>query len=503
VAGREGRAPTYYSPEEWAQLLVDPVREELRARGEAPDLDRIRALFPPTAGDPAFDARAIARGIDRLETEPTVDTGHPFLDLSVKTGLAHIDLTFQGDHPKYGVKRYAESIHDGFPPTIIAAVDALSAWGLHARAAQLFRYWLTHFVRDDGTIDYYGPSISEYGMLLATAALLLERAGGQGWWEDGFPALDRMARHLLRLRAEAEKADGLLSGVPEADTRKDVGKYFHNNAWAAKGLSRWAEACGRASASPATSAPTMRDVASGIARDTLAAIARTWPQPRAAGSCPSPGTRPDAGAGPLNGAAAPQERPRSLGLSWPNAAGVPRSKSSRWIQAPAGQEKRGFPEDWWLPPQVEPVARPEFLTASTLGSYTNYRYWPELLSSGLLPSGLADRVVASRLRAGGQFCGMTRLGSGLDDWPLAEYLTGLQHLGRREDFLLSLYGHVAYHQAGGHLTAYEQISAPPCRERAPYCLPAQLVAARAARLLVEEEGPAPGPSAPRDALDQA
>lgn len=424
MAGREGRVRAYYSPGEWAQLLVDPVREELRARGEAPDLDRIRALFPPTVGDPAFDARAIARGIDRLETDPTVDTGHPFLDLSVKTGLAHIDLTFQGDHPKYGVKRYAESIHDGFPPTIIAAVDALSAWGLHARAAQLFRYWLTHFVRDDGTIDYYGPSISEYGMLLDTGALLLERAGGQGWWEDGFPALDRMARHLLRLRAEAEKADGLLSGVPEADTRKDVGKYFHNNAWAAKGLSRWAEACGRAGASPATSAPTMRDVASATARDTLAAIARTWPQ--------------DA-------------------------------------------------NDWWLPPQVEPVARPEFLTASTLGSYTNYRYWPELLSSGLLPSALADRVVASRLRAGGQFCGMTRLGSGLDDWPLAEYLTGLQHLGRREDFLLSLYGHVAYHQAGGHLTAYEQISAPPCRERAPYCLPAQLVAARAARLLAEEE----------------
>jgi hypothetical protein len=83
---------------------------------------------------------------------------------------------------------------------------------------------------------------------------------------------------------------------------------------------------------------------------------------------------------------------------------------------------------------------------------------------------------------------MTRFGAGLDDWPLAEYLAGLWHMGCREDFLLSLYGHVAYHQAGGHLTAYEQISAPPFRESAPYCLPAQLVAARAARLLVAEKG---------------
>jgi hypothetical protein len=419
-----------YSAEEWNRLLMDPVREELLARGEAPDLARIRALFPPTAGDPAFDPERVARVRERLETDPVVDTGHPFLDLSVKTGLACIDLTFQGDHPKYGVKRYAEDIHDGFPPTIIAAVDALSAWGLHARAARLFRYWLTRFVRADGTIDYYGPSISEYGMLLATADLLLAQAGGEGWWEKGFPALDRLAQQLLRLRGEAEGADGLIHGVPEADTRREMGRYFHNNAWAARGLSRWAEACEWVSASPATSAATMRSVASALAADTLAAIARTWPED---------------------------------------------------------------PGDWWLSPQVEPAPRPEFLTASTLGSYTNYRYWPELLSSGLLPSALAHRVVDSRLRAGGQFCGMTRLASGLDDWPLAEYLAGLWRLGRREDFLLSLYGHVAYHQAGGHLTAYEQISAPPFRERAPYCLPAQLVAARAARLLVGGFGGSPRP----------
>jgi len=457
VVGREGRVLACYSEEAWNRLLMDPVREELLARGEAPDLDRIRALFPPTAGDPAFDPERIARARERLETDPAVDTGHPFLDLSVKAGLAHIDLTFQGDHPKYGVKRYAEDVHDGFPPTIIAAVDALSAWGLHARAARLFRYWLTHFVRADGTIDYYGPSISEYGMLLATADLLLARAGGEGWWEEGFPALDHLAQQLLRLREEAEGGDGLLRGVPEADTRRQVGRYFHNNAWAAKGLSRWAEACERVSASPAASAATMRAVASAIAADTLAAIARTWPQD------------------PEDWWLAPQVEPAPRpelrrSLSW-RAAAPPKDPPA----AGAGPSWRG----------QDPAARG--LTASTLGSYTNYRYWPELLSSGLLPGALAHRVVESRLRAGGQFCGMTRLASGLDDWPLAEYLAGLWRLGRREDFLLSLYGHVAYHQAGGHLTAYEQISAPPFRERAPYCLPAQLVAARAARLLVAEK----------------
>lgn len=413
----------------------DPVRQRMLAAG-APDLDAIIGLFPRTAGEPAFDANLIASNIERLATEPEVDTGHPFLDLSVKTGLAFIDATFQGDHPKYGVKGYGASIHDGFPPTIIAAVDALSAWGLNARAAQLFRYWLSHFVREDGSINYYGPSISEYGQLLHTAALLAERGGAGDWWADCFAALDRIAGRLMRLRREAEKGDGLIAGSPEADTRERVARYFHNNAWVVKGLNRWADLCERSHATPSAPIGAVRAAAEALRADTLSAIEGTWPHD---------------------------------------------------------------PDDWWLPPQVEPSERPPLrssgrggpgcaqgprsLTDGELASYTNYRYWPELLSSGLLPAVMANRLVNARLSAGGQFCGMTRFMDRLDDWPLTEYLYGLWSLGRRDDFLLSLYGHVAYHQAEGHLTAYEQVSFPPGREIAPYCLPCQLVGARAARLL--------------------
>jgi hypothetical protein len=398
----------------------DPVYGMLSGQ---PDLDRILGLFPRTTGKPAFDPQVIADNIRRLQPIPPIDTGHRFLDLSVKTGLAHIDATFQGDHPKYGVGTYAQAMHDGFPPTIIAAVDALSAWGLHRRAVSLFRYWLANFVRADGSINYYGPSISEYGQLLHTAALLAERAGTEGWWPDGFRALDRLAKYLLQLRAAATREDGLIGGVPEADTRKDTGRYFHNNAWVVKGLRRWADLCERTNASPTTAITTLRTVSAALAEDTLRAIRQTWP---------------------------------------------------------------ADPADWWLPPQVEPLPKPARLTGAwDVASYTNYRYWPELLSSGLLPADLANRVVEARLSAGGQFCGMTRFAGHLDDWPLAEYLYGLWSLGRRRDFLLSLYGHVAYHQAEGHLTAYEQVSFPPGRAMADYCLPCQLVAARAARLLVK------------------
>jgi hypothetical protein len=413
AASEESRTP------DWRSLRKDPVADMISGQ---PDLDRILGLFPRTTGKPAFDPQVIAENAGRLKTVPEIRTGHPFLDLSVRTGLAHINATFRGDHPKYGVGSYEAPEHDGFPPTIIAAVDALSAWGLNARAAQLFRYWLVNFVRENGTFKYYGPSIAEYGQVLHTAALLAERAGTAGWWDEGFKALDRIAEYLLRSRDIAAKDDGLISGVPEADTRKDTGRYFHNNAWVVKGLRRWADLCERQKAVPTTTVATVRKTSTALAEDTLRAIRKAWPED---------------------------------------------------------------PSDWWLPPRVEPLKRPASLTGTTEASYTNYRYWPELLSSGLLPADMANRVVNARLAAGGQFCGMTRFSDHLDDWPLADYLYALWSLGRKDDFLLSLYGHVAYHQAEGHLTAYEQVSFPPGRKLADYCLPCQLVAARAGRVLVK------------------
>jgi hypothetical protein len=147
------------------------------------------------------------------------------------------------------------------------------------------------------------------------------------------------------------------------------------------------------------------------------------------------------------------------------------------------------PQDWWLRPMAMSESggywsRPHGrITANRLGSYTNYRYWPELLSSGVLPTAWMERIVAARLNAGGQFCGMTRFEDHLDDWPLMEYLDGLWRLGRRDDYSVCVWGHLRYHQAEGHLTAYEQVTFPPGQSVAAYCLPCQLVTVRAARRL--------------------
>jgi len=85
---------------EWKQAREDPIRDYFLARGAHPDLDAILEMFPRTTGDAAFDSEVISGNIERLKTIPEVNTSHPFLDRSVKTALAFIDATFQGNHPK-------------------------------------------------------------------------------------------------------------------------------------------------------------------------------------------------------------------------------------------------------------------------------------------------------------------------------------------------------------------------------------------------------------------
>jgi len=399
---------------QWLESLVDPYRAALLRDG-GPDLDRVLTLLPRSRWPAAFDEAVIASNIERIEKAVTVRTGHAFLDLSVKTGLAFIDATFQGNHPKYGVGAYGQAAHDSFPPTIIAAADALSAWGLIGRAQEVLGYWLDTFVRTDGSIHYYGPSLSEYGQLLHTAVKVMERGADREWWKAHVASLSRLASWIMARVSEAGRE--LVQGCPEADEVEAPGAYFHNNAWLAVGLRRFEEGCqrfgGRRDAA-------RRRAAAELASRTLDAIEKRWPQDE---------------------------------------------------------------DDLWLQPQVEERERPRQITGNRIGSYTNYRYWPELLSSGLLPPELARRVVRARLEFGGQFVGMSRFADWLDDWPLFDYLAGLHRYGFKSDLLLCLYGHIAYNQAEGHLTACEQFTFPPGRQKAPYCLPAQLVAARTVALL--------------------
>ena len=98
------------------------------------------------------------------------------------------------------------------------------------------------------------------------------------------------------------------------------------------------------------------------------------------------------------------------------------------------------------------------MTESEFASYTNYRYWPEMLSPGMLPPEMRDAIIAYRTSHGGEVAGTTRLEDVLDDWPYAHYAWGLLEAGQIEHYLLGFYGHLAYHQTPGTFTAYESVA---------------------------------------------
>lgn len=404
--------------ESWGACLRDPLRPVLIGLAPREMGERLMSLAPAPQGPPAFDPDLLKR----LAAELPVDTGslpHPLLARSVRVGLAHIELTFRGDQPRYGTGVYAQSEHEGFPPTIVATVDALTLWGLGTRARRLFGHWLHTFVARDGHIRYYGPSVSEYGQLLTTARRLVERGAPASWLVLHRAPLQALALYLRDL-VTGRFGVVLPVGVPEADEAHRPATYFHNAAWAVRGMRDWSALLAEGLREPALAAAFSR-TANLLRSRILAAIADTWP---------------------------------------------------------------ADPTDWWLSPVLE-ADRPDFgrpprcVTGTTFGSYTNYRYWPELLGSGVLPADLARRVVRARLSSGGQLAGATRFEAHLDNWPLMDHLEGLWALGLRQDYWLCLWGHVCVHQAAGHLTAYEQVSLPPGGRVADHCLPCQLVAARA------------------------
>ena len=410
---------------EWQAVTADPFREKLLPPG-ADFPSQVRQCAEPVQGEPAFDPEMIDRLSKKIALPSSAVFPHPMIERVVRVGLAHIEATFEGEHPKYGSGIYAHSCHDSFPPVIISVVDALTLWSIPMRAEKLFEYWLNTFVRPDGEINYRGTSLSEYGMLLTSALRLMKRGGRSQWLAANSPKLRLIAEHLQDTMHTAG-SNRLVFGVPEDDEREHPAVYFHNNAWVVRGLRDWA---------------SLLETYMDCVKEAQ------WIRRRAGQLC--------------------ELLVQTLDETWPKD-----------------------PSDWWLRPTVEKVAhepseRPRQITATRLGSYTNYRYWPELLSSGVLPKEKMMRIVYARLNSGGQFCGVSRFEDHLDDWPLAEWLEGLWNLGLYDDFLLSLWGHVYYHQAQGHLTAYEQVTFPPGRQykTAAYCLPCQLAAVRGAGHLV-------------------
>jgi hypothetical protein len=106
-------------------------------------------------------------------------------------------------------------------------------------------------------------------------------------------------------------------------------------------------------------------------------------------------------------------------------------------------------------------------------TYSNYRYYPEMLCSMLLTKEECDNIVKMRESIGGELLGMTRFRGWIDNWPVLHYARFLIETGRVEKYLLLLFAHTAHHGRPDLMAYYEQIYLDG-RVKADDCVPSLL-----------------------------
>lgn len=317
-------------------------------------------------------------------------------------------LTFRGLAPRYGAMGYAEERHNSFPPATIFLLHALLSWGHLGRAEQILGHYVSRYVKPDGTFDYYGPALAEYGQVLALVAEYVRLRGDAEWLVRRLTLLRPAWQRLLALRAESKQQfppddphHGLIPGLPEADYHGQADQwqtfYYSGDVWACRGLREIGRVLRELPDEP-------------LRREGEALVAES--------------------------AAYEADLRRSV---------------EQTRQAEVGYVPPG-------PDQVEPLT---CMTANRHASYCNYRYFPEMISADMLAPETVRQVLQWRRTHGGELLGMTTFQGTLDDWPALHVARALLEQDEADRYLMLMYAHWAHHGAAGTLASYEQASVVP------------------------------------------
>ena len=370
---------------------------------------------------------------------------------------------YLGMRPNYGDGSVYWSVtaHDaGSLPLISAALDrALLLWGHPLAAAARVEFYLNTYVRNSsgmtpenhvgmtrnplykhdgsgppGSLDLkqwgcgHGPggevmphnfqeSLADYGRLIELwvdlARAMEQEPSGAAWIERTWPQLRQLANFTLRLHDAAVDAkhpfpaEGLLVGPAEHDTCAYYGPFFSINAWTWRG---W---------------KTLR----GFVLDTNAALP---------------------GADPVYAA--------MLGT---RIAALARAIDAATSVSLVRKDGKAF----FLAPYAVVNATPYSTMiergapgSSGASSYTNFRYWAEMLSSGFFSPEISHAISRFRETFLGTLSGMTRFLDHLDDMPAEGYAYSAMDLSRVDSFQALLFGHMANYHSRGVFNAPEQMS---------------------------------------------
>ncbi len=406
----------------------------IRRRHVEGESERVEYLARPEQEQPPSEAefygavlRAWRQAREFEQRLMRMEGGDEELTALALSSMQMADLTMRGCRPRYGVGPYDEPRHDGFPPTTLHLALCLLEWGDFARAEDVLGCYLDAFVNADGTFNYYGPAVAEYGQMLALVARYVELTGDLRWWTARQNVLRAVWTRLLELRRASladegapPEARGLIAGLPEADYHGDEEQwrqyYFAGDAWVCRGLTEMARLLRRTG--QAAEADAITTEVEAYKADLAATIAEAKVE---------------------------------------TAGGV------------------------FVPPG--PTQRTPFdhLTEDRHSSYCNYRYFAEMVSAGIVDEETVRQILGYRRSRGGELLGMTRFSDHLDDWPVMNYARAMIETGEVERYLLLLYSHLAQHQVVGWLAAPEQVRIVPDehglrRKHAGQVVPCQVTA---------------------------
>jgi len=341
--------------------------------------------------------------------------------------------------PKYGSDRYAKDIHNTFPPANTAVANCLLDWGFTKEAKDIIGYYLTNYVRSDGTFKYYGPAPDEYGQMLEIAARCFQVTKDYVWVEEHFTPIKRVVSYILKGREKSKRVNppesiyhGLMFGILEADYYEKPPIYnYSNDVWCWRGLYEMGRTLvevgkERLDNSMVETGDKLLQEAKAYKKDILASMEKTYDKTSKPGFLPV-----------------------ILGVKEP------------------------YP----------------YLTVDIDASYANYHLYPDLLYAGFLDEEKATSVIRFREERGGELLGTTRFIDWMDDWPAVGYGWAFINFDFINKLLMLYYGHMAHHQNRGTFLAYEQMDFKDTDGRgrlvkADNCIPATLVVPHLTRLML-------------------
>ena len=358
-------------------------------------------------------------------------------------------VTFSGDHPHYGHRYYGKETHDHFPPNFLWTLEMCCVQNRLPWARRildhLFIYSLTdegRFVYRQGSDELFGASACEYAQLIW---LLRRYAEPLKIKEEYLEQLLGMGDYLLSHLRPCEELGGkqLIYMCAEADSNTRVHAYLNNNLWCVRGLEALAAILDRF----------------GYAKEKAAFFRqRAQELYSAVTEALSKGSTNDDRFGALP--------PFRFGYT---AAPLTLSNCRDTFYPVSDEEYERYAR------RIDMRAQGSSVQEYTENCYANYRYYPEMLGTMLLPDAYAKGIVSLRENLGGEILCMTRFMGHLDDWPVLHYARFLLEKGYTDKYLTLLYAHACHHGRPELNTYYEQVTVSG-KIMAEDCVPSLLTA---------------------------